>query len=117
MPANARIFLAEDFPAVREAVRQLLANSGHTVILEAGTLQEALEKTKQAQKNEVNVGLIDGSLSGGPSDGPKIAEALRKAVPGVKIVSFSGDSDVDWGDINPGKNNIAKIGDIITNLH
>ena len=117
MPEKARIFLAEDNPDQRKIQKFWLEEAGHTVVIEASTLDEALEKVKSAKELEVNVGVLDGSLrEKSPTDGPRIAEALRKAIPGIKIVSFSG-APVGWGDENPAKPlDIAKLGEIVTRL-
>ena len=117
MPENARVFLAEDDKNLMKLERLYIEREGyHKVVLEASSLEEALEKVKLAEEKRVTVAVLDGSISGKPTDGPQIAEALRKAILEIKIVSFSGEP-VSWGDENPmkpyGLGNLSKI---ISNL-
>ena len=103
MPKEAKIFIAEDNVSYRDALKDLLDYCGHTVVLEAGSISEALEKTKEAKGLGVNIAILDGDLgSGDVYDGPKIAKILRKEIPGIKIISFSA-KPAGWGDVNPGK--------------
>lgn len=80
----------------------LLADNGHEVMLEAGSFEEALENVKKAKELGVNIAILDGDLGTGYQDGQKIAELLKKEMPGIKIISFSG-LPADWGDVNPDK--------------
>lgn len=117
MPEKAKIFVAEDEQTIRRLLRTMLTQRGHRVVLEAGSLAEALENIKKAKEMGVSVAVIDGSLTGqnSPGDGPKIAEALRKEVPGIKIVSFSGEP-VSWGDYNVYKPDIATLPAVIKSI-
>jgi CheY-like chemotaxis protein len=123
MPEQAKIFLVEDDPDLREVERAWIEGKGHEVVLEASSLKEALEKVSRAKekrglikKERVNVAVLDGNLGTGPTDGPQIAEALREAIPEIKIVSFSGEP-VEWGDVNPRKpDDISKLGKVIAEL-
>ena len=117
MPRSAKIFLAEDELGGRAWEKEVLEKAGHTVVIEAATLPEALGKVELAKELGVNVAVLDGSLSPrSPTDGPQIAEALRKAIPGIKIVSFSA-RPVNWGDANPAKPlDIDKLGKIVEEL-
>jgi len=116
MPKEAKVFVAEDDKQWRGIIGRSLSESGHTVVLEAISLGEALENVKLAREKGVNVGVIDSSLSEGSQiDDPRIAKSLRKEVPGIKIVSLSGDP-ADFGDANPGKENGFQVGEIVTEL-
>ncbi len=117
MPKGAKVFLVEDNDDFRETEKLLLTKSGHTVVLEARTLRDAMEKVKEAREKGVNVAVLDGSLNDSVAsrDGATIAEALRKDVPGIKIVSCSG-LTWDWGDNNLWKGDVEKIGRVVTAL-
>lgn len=118
MLKNAKVFLVEDDPSSKKVERLWIESDGHKVVLEASSLGEALEKVKLAKEEKVNVAVLDGSLSGkdSPTDGPQIAEVLKKAIPEIKIVSFSGEP-VEWGDVNPMKpDEIVNLGKIVTKL-
>jgi len=116
MPKNGIVFLVEDDQYLRRVEKLWVESENNKVVLEASSLAEALEKVKSAKEEGVNVGVIDGSLDSGPTNGPQVAEALKRAVPGVKIISFSGEQ-VEWGDENPTKpDNITKLGKIVAKL-
>lgn len=117
MPRNAKVFLVEDDPFLKKVESSWIESDGHKVVLEASSLGEALEKVKLAKEKKVNVGVLDGSLRGkdSPTDGPQVAEELKKAIPEIKIVSFSGDIVV-WGDVNPRKPDVSNLGKVVTKL-
>lgn len=116
MPINSKVFLVEDNQYQREVEKSQIEEAGHKVVLEASQKEEALGKIELAKAMGVNVGVLDGSLGGGPTDGPQIADALKKVIPGIKIVSFSANS-VNWGDVNLSKpTDIVNLGKIITKL-
>ena len=113
---NARVFLAEDEDNVRTIVARMLGLEGHTVELVAVSLPKALENVKLVKEKEINVAILDGSLSkGSKTDGSTIAAALRKENPKITIISFSADI-VDWGDRNVYKSEIGKLPQIIADL-
>ncbi|MEK7503739.1 MAG: response regulator [Patescibacteria group bacterium] len=92
MPEKAKIFFAEDDDLVRKLVRRVCLASGHTIELEATTLEDALEKIKLAKEMGVNVAVLDGNLTKGErlkDDGEIIAQALEKEIPDIIIVSHS----------------------------
>ena len=96
-----RIFLVEDNTAVREGVRRTLEESGHEVVAEAVTLQDALNFVDQLKEGVVDVAILDGSLfPGSQEDGRRVAKALRDQIPesSIKIIVFSA-RDQSWGDV------------------
>jgi len=117
MPKEAKVFLAEDHDRIRKMEKMLLADQGHTVEIEATSLEEALARVKLAKKKGINVAVLDGSLSkeSWKADGKIIAEALRKKVPSIKIVSCSFFSQT-WGDVNLTKENLEIIAQNISGL-
>lgn len=117
MPKEAKVFIAEDNKMWRGIIKRRLSSSGHTIVLEAGSLEEALENVNLAREREVNVGVLDGSLNEDilTEDGLRIAHALRKEVPGIKIVSLSG-RPADWGDVNLKKEDASRLAEIVTEL-
>jgi len=117
---KAIIFLVDDHSVLRRAVKLSLEEFGHSVVLEAGALEEALGKIKKAKKSGVNLAILDGSLDrrGVTEDGHKIADALRKEIPGIKIISFSAAAGaITWGDYNFSKyGDFSEIWDLIDAL-
>ena len=113
---KAKVFLADDEQNLRDVVRRFVELAGHEVVLEASSLEEALENIKQAVGKGVNVAVIDGNLGTGQGDGPEIARVLRMAIPEIGIISFSGDL-VDWGHFNLRKpREISKLGKTIEKI-
>lgn len=106
MPHNAKIFIAEDDPRLLNTEKIMLRIAGHEVVLEALSLDKALDNVNFAKTKKVDVAVLDGNLGNGLSDGRQIADALRKEVPGVRIVALSG-HPTTWGDLN-----LRKPGDI-----
>lgn len=120
-PENAKVFLAEDDKTFRRIAREVIEDSSHEVLIEASTLEDALEAISQAERLGVNVAVVDGNLTQDDYrgyDGRRIAEALRRQIPGIKIVSFSG-NEQDYGDIHVSKgktDQVFNLGKIITQL-
>jgi len=109
-----KVFLIEDDKTLVGVERRFIQAEGHEVVLIASSCQEALDKISQAKDLDVNVAVIDGNLGTGPNDGPQVAQALKEAIAGIKIISFSGDI-VDWGDFNPRKpREIVSLGETVT---
>lgn len=118
-PKEAKIFIAEDDPNKKGYLKPIIVRSGHEIVLEASTLEEAMTSIKEAREKGVNVALVDGSLAKPPlqrpGDGLEITRALREAIPDIRIVSIS-DSPTKYGDIQVGLEQAHKIGEIIDKL-
>jgi CheY-like chemotaxis protein len=80
------ILVVEDADPVRELVRNLLRESGYTV-LEAKGPDEAIQLTRQ-HSSPVHLLLSDVIMPG--MNGPALAEALTQTRPGMKVVYMSG---------------------------
>jgi len=118
MPKGAKVFLAEDHDLIRKQEKELLTELGHTVEIEATSLEEALAFVKLAKERGIEVAVLDGCLTKtGPwkADGKVIAEALKREIPSIKIISCSGILQ-DWGDVNLVKDDAVKLGEIIDKL-
>lgn len=105
MAENERIFLAEDDPQVGPLTVRFLERAGHVVVFQAEDKEAALKGVQTACKLGVTVGVLDANLTKDDytcNDGRALATALRKAVSGIKIVSFSS-LDTDYGDIKVSK--------------
>ena len=71
-----RVFLIDDHPVMRDAVRSYLTSYSITVLGEAGDAKEALRKVKKLAPDVI---VLDVSL---PSlDGGELARRLRRIVP------------------------------------
>jgi len=119
---KATIFLVDDREDLRALIKLNLEDLDQPVALEAGSLQEGLDSVEKAKEIGVNVAILDGSLDyrGDSEDGHVIAEALRKAIPKITIISFSlSPKPITWGDYNIDKfqnNAVNKIVSIIRHL-
>jgi DNA-binding NarL/FixJ family response regulator len=86
-----RVFLIDDHPVLRDAVRSYLTSHSITVVGEAGDAKEALRKVKKLAPDVI---VLDVSL---PSlDGGELARRLRRVVPKAKIIAFSVHSSEEY---------------------
>ena len=99
----AKIFVVEDDLALKALYRDVIfITSKHEIILEAGSLEDALKLVPQAIAFGCNAALIDGSLDPrfpNVDHGAQVAEELKKISPDIWIVSYSA-SKKDWGRVN-----------------
>lgn len=101
-PKEARLFIAEDYDPIRKTLERFLSEEGHVVVVSAATAEEALARIAEAAENGVNVAVLDGSIPKDPSDGERIAKALREAIPGIRIIAIPS-LPANWGDAYVGK--------------
>lgn len=97
---NARVFIAEDEEEVIKIIEGALIPEGHQVLIRVTSFESAINAIEEAKEKGINVALIDGSLSGEQPDhthGLRISQALKAAIPGIKIISISG-REVNWAD-------------------
>ena len=120
-PEQAKVFLAEDDIGLRGTIKGLVNKAGHEVVGEAGTLNGAVAAIEELKVLGVNVAVLDGNLTEedfSGDDGAQIATALRKEIPGIRIVSLSaqaqtyGDAHVSKGDFKA----VVNLGKTINNL-
>jgi len=110
-----KVFVVDDYPDIRLILKRLLQGAGHLVKLEAGAVNEALGLIEEAKKEGIEVAVLDNSLGGG-GDGSTIAAALRKEIPGIKIISFSTLDDLKWPEIAVVKPDFRKVIEAVTNI-
>jgi DNA-binding NtrC family response regulator len=86
------VLLAEDEPSLRSSVGRALCEQGYTVLAAAnGT--EALQVTKSQIEKEIDLLLTDVVMP--QMGGTELAEQLREAYPGIKVLFMSGYTDSD----------------------
>lgn len=117
MPEKAKVFIAEDDKTWRKFVKDSLVKSNHTVVIEAEDVEQALGAVPLAVELRVNVAVLDGSIPNDMYDGEIIAAALRKVIPGIKVVGVSG-RGVTGADVNIWKGDFYKtnLGQIVKDL-
>lgn len=92
MAAKIRVLVADDIQATRDNIRKLIEFHPEIVIVgEAGTAEEAIEKTKQLQPNIV---LMDVNMPG--MDGISATKIISAEVPGVSIVIMSVQAEQEY---------------------
>jgi DNA-binding NarL/FixJ family response regulator len=81
-----RVAIVDDHDAVRRSTARLLENAGYSVVLQAGTIGEALELLPTVP---LDVVLIDLTLPDG--DGAEAIGRVRAAASGAHVIAMSGD--------------------------
>lgn len=120
-PENARVFLAEDYLQMRKMARKIIEDAGHQVMAEVARIGDLPLAVERAKEKAVSVAVVDGNLSEDDtsgSDGWLIYETLKREIPGIKIISFSGQSQ-EYGDVHIDKRDtdqVLKLGDIIREI-
>lgn len=91
-PENANVFLVEDDFLDTWRTGEYLKMGGHSVKLQASTLEEALALVPKLKEEGINVAVIDGNLSRGKEDGidgERVVEAIKKQAPNVVTIVYS----------------------------
>lgn len=123
-PENANVFLAEDYPSMRKMAREIIEDAGHQVMAEVASIDDLLLAVQRAKEKGVTVAVVEGNLFEDDKDdksesvGRLIAEILRGQIPGIKIISFSGQNQ-DFGDVHIDKRNtdqVLRLGDTIREI-
>ncbi|MDD5147756.1 MAG: response regulator [Candidatus Daviesbacteria bacterium] len=117
-PENAKVFIAEDVERWQETIRRKLEQVGHSVVLTASTLSEAIEEVKKFRDKGIQVAVIDGNMNSGNSggqDGEILLAAIRSTTPEVKVVGMSS-HPIEGVDINVLKGNERFLGRVVKEL-
>lgn len=118
-PKEAKVFIAEDDPDWMKCDKEAVTRAKHQVIIAVNDVKKGLKAVPKAKELGVNVALIDGKIPFDSSDGPRLAAALREAIPEVKVVDVSafGDAIKDADAKMPKVEfSINKLGKLITKL-
>ena len=105
-PERARVFVIEDGEDYRSTVEEYLEAKGHTVVLVAETMKEAVEKIESLDSKDVDVVVLDGNLSPGKykgEEGAFLAELIKDKHPDIKIIGASLRDDIPGVDVNSTK--------------
>ena len=117
-PEHATVYISEDDKLFREMAVEIIEAAEHKVVVVASTVREALDGIEKAKQEGVNVAVVDGNLTKeaySGYDGELVSRELRKQIPGIKIVSFSGNKQT-YGDSHVEKGNVMELGKAITAL-
>ena len=91
--AGVRVLVVDDEPAARDALSELLATFGHTVV---DAVADAAAAESRARELHPDCVLMDVVLPG--TNGIDAAQAISRAVPGTAIVLISGDDTIQLTD-------------------
>jgi CheY-like chemotaxis protein len=111
IPTSKRILLVEDDQQDRQTCRWFLEKRGHTFVAESTSLIDALNTVIELKEGEVDIAIVDGNLTPNVStgkDGMRVAEVIRKHLPGVKIISWSM-GKYTWGDVSVSKKDYESL--------
>lgn len=122
-PENTKIFLVEDDLIDQEQIRWILEKNGHSIVVEAETLDEALLQIPELREKGVNVAIVDGNLTegvGSGEDGRRVTERIKELHgEEIQVVSHSAtEKSYGYGDAFVAKDirnrNLPKLAEIIT---
>jgi DNA-binding NarL/FixJ family response regulator len=102
MPPEAKVAIIEDRRDFRMIERGLLAEGGHTVVMEMATVWEAQGSIPDLWLSGVQVVILDGNLTPGQTDGSEgrqLAKQIKEAYPDgtIKVIGVTMDPDGVWG--------------------
>lgn len=122
MAPEAKVALFEDDRAIRDFIKHDLEKAGHKVVVEAGSLQEALDALKTLRAHDVQVVILGGDLGSGNlepaspyNDSQIILKTMRAMELGLKTVGMS-NLWVEGVDIDVGKDNLRDLSSAVTKL-
>jgi CheY-like chemotaxis protein len=118
MPPKTEVAVFEDNKDWQKRIREILENDGHSVVLTATNIKEALEATKRLKDLGVKVATIDGNLNSfeaSGDDGRAIIAAIKANAPDVKTIGMSA-LGMYGVDVNVGKANAMDLGKTVTKL-
>lgn len=108
---NARIGIFDDTDFVRGLFREYLELDGHTIVLEADSVESSKASIETMEPDAMDVAIVDGNFSGtrlDSAEGAEIARMLRNRLPGVFIIGVSSAAPVEGADINYSKENFTQ---------
>lgn len=118
-PERAGVFVVDDSSLWQAGIKDELEESGHRVLLTAGTFEEALEKTQKLSELGVKVAIVDSNLSLGDwsgRDGRNIVKLIREFAPNVKIIGLSDTGHIKGADKNLDKLDLPGLGKAVSEL-
>ncbi len=111
------VVIVDDKSYIREDLRLLLEEGGHTIFAEAEDMETAKGIVRQCIAEGIApVFVIDGAFPV-RGQGEELARIIREGIPNAKIVSCSGDLQ-RWGDVNfeKGHGAFRKLLEIVSSL-
>lgn len=103
---GARVAIFEDHEGIREILSLGLTTHGHTVTLQAGSMDAARDALQVITDDDFDIAIVDGNLDGGKisgEDGAEIASLIRQKAAKVAIIGFSASLPVEGAHVDVGK--------------
>jgi DNA-binding NarL/FixJ family response regulator len=114
MGDKERILLVDDHEMTLEMLKRSLESRGFEIIATAKSVESVIALLENGQTG-ITLAIIDNRMPK-DGDGEKAAALIRKAVPGVKIISHAMWMQ-EWGDINLEKGaTLKEIAEVIKSL-
>jgi CheY-like chemotaxis protein len=85
---GARIAIFEDSEEVRFLLSENLKSGGHTVVLEAGTIEGSLNAIEASQPGSLDLALVDYTFEG-KEGGPIIVDKILEKLGRIAILNIS----------------------------
>lgn len=114
----ARVAIFEDNEDVRLLLSLNLGACGHSVAVEAESMDAARSVIETSSDDAFDVAIVDANLDTGTikgEDGDEIARLLRQKAARVAIISFSASHHVEGADSDAGKD-IKTVVELIASL-
>lgn len=89
MPERIRVLVADDEPALRGALAELLAQEEHVFLV--GAAADADEAIELAQREQPDVALVDVKMPAG--GGPRAAREIQRLSPATRVIALSAFED------------------------
>jgi DNA-binding NtrC family response regulator len=116
-PQHAEIFLVEDDPSVIKSTTEILCGHGHHISLLAATQKEASEIIPLLSNSEINIAVVDLSLTPNGREGIDIIYKIKQLAPLVTTIGRSFCDDIPGADYNcQKKQGITALARLITSI-
>jgi len=109
---NGRAGVIEDDEVVRDLLIEGLERKGHTVVLKAGTFEEAINLIDEIKPGDLDFCLVDGNLTAGNFDseeGTQITIRLKERLGAIAVIGISVATEIEEADKNINKEKFPEI--------
>lgn len=116
---HAKIGVFDDTDFIRGIFRELLELDGHSVVVEADSVESSQVAIETTEQDAMDVAIVDGNFSGtrlDSAEGAEIARTIRSRLPDVIIIGISSAAPIEGADINYSKDNFTEARRYIKDL-
>lgn len=116
---NARVVVFEDRESIRSLIHIVLDGTGHSIVQQATTMQEAQDIISKMEDGDIDIAIVDGNLDvtcHNGSDGIRITSLLREKFNNVVVLGMSATHHNHLANRNLDKSTeVINLGSIIDN--